>query len=400
MSLARDVVIIDYLRSPFSRSNPRVPEKDILHDWMMAEVLGMLWQELVNRNKLDPEIIDEAITGSGSPILEQFTFGGRFTSFYGQLPFKVATHSTDMQCGSSFCGLRSAVMSIASGFADICLVGGIEHMTRVPMGGAGAMVFPPKMMANEPEYKKYDLPFSINMGYTAQKTQELYGFTREEMDKIAERSHRLCAEATKSGWLKEEMMPIPVTLADGTKTMFDYDANCRPDTSYEILAALKPAYKADGNITAGNASPLTAGASSMLIMAREKAEKLGYKPMASFVSFGVAGVDPTLMAAGPLPAVKKSLEYARMQAKDMDYWEVNEAFALVPMCISKEYNVPMERINIHGGGLAIGHPLGSTGLRIVGTLARILHEKKAKYGNASMCVGGGQGIAAVIKAEY
>jgi acetyl-CoA C-acetyltransferase len=290
-------------------------------------------------------------------------------------------------------------MAIACGFSDICLVGGIEHMTRIPMGGGGAMVFPARMIANEPEFKKYDLPFSINMGFTAQKTQELYGFTREQMDEIAVRSHKLCAEATKSGWLKQEMLPLEITLADGTKQMLDYDANCRPDTSFEVLSALKPAYRVDGTITAGNTSPLTAGASSMLIMSREKANKLGYKPMASFVSFGVAGIDPTIMAAGPVPAIKKSLEYAKMQPKDMDYWEINEAFAVVPLCAMKEFNIPVDKINIHGGGLAIGHPLGVTGVRIVGTLARILKEKGAKYGNASMCVGGGQGIAAVIKAE-
>jgi len=399
MSLARDVVIIDYLRSPFSRSSPKAPEKDLLNGWAMAEVLGMLWKELIKRNKLDPELIDEAITGTGSPVLEQFTFGGKFPAFYGDLPVTVASHQTDMQCGSSFCGLRSAVMTIACGFSDICLVGGIEHMTRVPMGGGGTMVFPARMIANEPEFKKYDLPFSINMGFTAQKTQELYGFTRVQMDEIAVRSHKLCAEATQSGWLKEEMLPLEITLADGTKQMLDYDANCRPDTSFEVMSGLKPAYRADGTITAGNTSPLTAGASSMLIMSREKADKLGYKPMASFVSFGVAGIDPTIMAAGPVPAIKKSLEYARIQPKDIDYWEINEAFAVVPLCAMKEFNIPVDKINIHGGGLAIGHPLGVTGVRIVGTLARILKEKGAKYGNASMCVGGGQGIAAVIKAE-
>jgi acetyl-CoA C-acetyltransferase len=195
------------------------------------------------------------------------------------------------------------------------------------------------------------------------------------------------------------MLPISVTLQDGSKQIFDYDQCCRPETTLEAMSALKPAYKADGTITAGNASPLSAGASSMLIMSREKAKKLGLKPMASFVSFGVSGIDPTIMAAGPVPAIKKSLEYANMKARDIDYWEINEAFAVVPLLAQKEFGIPEDKVNIHGGAMAIGHPLGVSGIRLVGTLARILKEKKAKYGNASMCVGGGQGIAAIIKSE-
>lgn len=396
MRSLQDVVIIDYLRSPFSRSNPKSPEKDLLNGYTMPEVLGMLWQEIIKRNKLDPKVIDEAITGTANPVLENFTFGGKFPAFLGELPFEVASHQTDMQCGSAFCGLRSAVMSIACGFADVALAGGVEHMTHIPMGGGGAIKFPEKLMT-DPKYKKVDLMFSINMGFTAQKLQEMAGISREQMDKCALRSHQLAAQSRE--WLKGEMLPIEVTLPDGSKQMLDYDASCRPDTTLEALAALKPAYKPDGTITAGNASPLNAGATAMLVMTRDKAKKLGLKPIASFVSFGVAGVDPTIMGAGPVPAVKKALEFAKMKASDIDYWEINEAFAIVPLYAMKEFNIPIEKVNIHGGAMAIGHPLGASGIRLVGTLARILHEKKAKYGCASMCVGGGQGIGAIIKAE-
>ena len=396
MRSIQDVVIIDYLRSPFSRSNPKTPEKDLLNGYTMPEVLGMLWKEIIKRNKLDAKVIDEAITGTANPVLENFTFGGKFPAFLGDLPFEVASHQTDMQCGSAFCGLRSAVMSIACGFADVALAGGVEHMTHIPMGGGGAIKFPDKLLT-DPQYKKVDLMFSINMGFTAQKLQELAGVSREEMDKLAARSHQLTAKSKE--WLKQEMLPLEVVMPDGTKQMLDYDASCRPDTTVEALAALKPAYKPDGTITAGNASPLNAGATAMLVMSREKAKKLGYKPIASFVSFGVAGVDPTIMGAGPVPAVKKALEYAKMQAKDIDYWEINEAFAIVPLYAMKEFKIPEEKVNIHGGAMAIGHPLGASGIRLVGTLARILKEKGAKYGCASMCVGGGQGIGAIIKAE-
>ena len=396
MRSIQDVVIIDYLRSPFSRSNPKSPEKDLLNGYTMPEVLGMLWKEIIKRNKLDAKVIDEAITGTANPVLENFTFGGKFPAFLADLPFEVSSHQVDQQCGSALCGLRTAVMAIACGFSDVALAGGIEHMTHIPMGGGGAIKFPEKLMT-DPQYKKVDLMFSINMGFTAQKLQELAGITREAMDKFAARSQQLTAKSRE--WLKGEMLPLEVTLADGSKQMFDYDAACRPDTTYEVLAALKPAYKPDGTITAGNASPLNAGATAMLVMTREKAKKLGLKPIASFVSFGVAGVDPTIMGAGPVPSSKKALEYAKLQAKDIDFWEINEAFAVVSLYCMKEFNIPEAKVNVHGGAMAIGHPLGASGIRLVGTLARILKEQKGKYGLATMCEGGGQGIAAIIKAE-
>jgi acetyl-CoA acetyltransferase family protein len=235
------------------------------------------------------------------------------------------------------------------------------------------------------------------MCFTAQKLQEMAGITREEMDKFAVRSHKLAAESKE--WLKGEIMPVPVTLENGTKIMYDYDANVRADTTYEALAGLKPAYKADGTITAGNASPLNAGATAMLVMSRDKAKKLGLKPMASFVAFGCAGVDPTIMGEGPVPSSKKALEYANLKADDIDFWEINEAFAVVSMRCMQAFKIPEEKVNVHGGAMAIGHPLGASGIRLVGTLARILKEKKGKYGLATMCEGGGQGIACIIKAE-
>lgn len=396
MSLAREVVIVDYLRSPFSRANPKTPEKDLLNGWRMDEVLGMLWKELIKRNKLDPKLIDEAITGTANPLLENFTFGGKFPAFFAELPFEVASEQVDMQCGSALCGLRTAVMSIACGYSDVVLAGGIEHMTHIPMGGGGAIKYPEKL-ATEPQYKKVDLMFSTNMGFTAQKLQEMAGISREEMDKFALKSHQRAAAAKE--WLKGEIMSVEITLPDGTKQRLDYDASVRGDTNLELLAGLKPAYKPDGTITAGNASPLNAGATAMLVMSKDKAKKLGLKPLASFVSFGVAGVDPTIMGAGPVPSTKKALQAAKLQARDIDYWEINEAFAVVSLYTIKELGLNQDKVNVHGGAMAIGHPLGASGIRLVGTLARILKENKGKYGCATMCVGGGQGIAAIIKSE-
>jgi len=396
MSLAREVVIVDYLRSPFSRSNVKSPEKDLFNGWRMDEVLGMLWKELIKRNKLDPKLIDEAVTGTANPLLENFTFGGKFPAFFAELPFEVASEQVDMQCGAALCGLRTAVMSIACGYSDVVLAGGIEHMTHIPMGGGGAIKYPEKL-ATEPQYKKVDLMFSTNMGFTAQKLQEMAGIGREEMDKFALKSHQRAAAAKE--WLKGEIMSVEITLPDGTKQMLDYDASVRGDTNLELLAGLKPAYKPDGTITAGNASPLNAGATAMLVMSKDKAKKLGLKPLASFVSFGVAGVDPTIMGAGPVPSTKKALQAAKLQARDIDYWEINEAFAVVSLYAIKEFGLNQDKVNVHGGAMAIGHPLGASGIRLVGTLARILKENKGKYGCATMCCGGGQGIAAIIKSE-
>ena len=396
MAFAREVVLVDYLRSPFSRSRPKEPAKDLLNEWRMDEILAMLWKELIKRNNLDPKLIDEAITGTATPVLEQFTYGGKFPAYLADLPFEVSCQQVDQQCGSALAGVRTGALAIAAGMADVILCGGEEHMTHVPMGAAGAIKYPDSLIS-DPHYKRVDLMFSVNMGFTAEKLREIHGVSREDMDKFALRSHRLASASRE--WLKGEILPIPITLEDGKKVMFDYDQAVRGDTTMEQLAALKSAYKPDGYITAGNSSPLNAGATACLIMSKEKAKKLGLKWMATFVSFGMAGVDPTIMGEGPVPSTKKALEYAKMKADDIDYWEINEAFAIVTMRAMMEFKIPEDKVNIHGGAMAIGHPLGASGIRLLGTLARILKEKKGKYGCATMCEGGGQGVACIIKNE-
>ncbi|MGD0854594.1 MAG: acetyl-CoA C-acetyltransferase [Dehalococcoidia bacterium] len=398
MKLARDVVIVDYLRSPFSKASFKAPEKDLLNAYHMDEVLGMLWKEIVKRTKIDPKIIDEAVVGVARPVLENFTFGGKYPTFFADLPVEMAAQQVDQQCGSSLDAMRTGVMAISSGFAEVVLCGGIEHMSHIPMGPMPAIVINEKLFT-DPKFQKYDLPTALNMGLTAQKLQELGGFSREDMDKWSLISHQRAAKAQKDGFLKGEIMPIEVTLQDGSKQMYDYDGCVRADTTLEALLSLKPAYKADGTITAGNSSPLNAGATGMLIMSRDKAKKLGLKPIASFVSFGVAGVPPDLMGAGPVPASRKALEYAGLKPKDIDVWEINEAFSVVALYAMKELGVDPEKVNIHGGAVAIGHPLGATGIRLVGTCARILHEKGGKLGLATQCCGGGQGVTAIIKSE-
>jgi acetyl-CoA acetyltransferase family protein len=396
MAFAREVVLVDYLRSPFSRSRPRDPEKDLFNNVRMDELAGQLMNVIIKRTKINPAEIDECITGTSSPFSVTYTGGGRFPVLLGKLPVSVAAQQIDTACGSSFNGVRTAAMSIASGFAEMIFVCGTEHMTHSPMDGKGFTTPPMKLWTDE-EYKYLDPDNIISMGLTAEKLLLKTKFSREGMDEWAVRSHQLAGEGQKDGYFKDEIMPVNITLADGTRQMFDYDACVRADTTLEALSALKPAFKPDGKITAGNSSPMNAGATCMLLMSREKASKLGLKPLASFISFGVSGVEPSMMGEGPVPASHRALKSAGLKISDIDYFEINEAFSIVPMYAMQELGIKPEKVNVHGGALAIGHPLGASGVRLIGTLARILNQKGGTYGSASMCCGFGQGVACVIK---
>ncbi|MBM4452711.1 MAG: acetyl-CoA C-acyltransferase, partial [Chloroflexi bacterium] len=310
----------------------------------------------------------------------------------------------DRQCASSMSTIHNGAMEIMLGYSDVVISCGIEHMTHVPMPGPGIdpsqiISRPSNLLFNDPRFKKYDYMTSMSMGMTAEKLFSISGLTREDMDKWAVRSHQRAAKALKEGFFKGEILPIEVTLPDGSKKVVDYDVSIREDTTLEGLAPLKPAFKPDGNITAGNASPLNAGATAMMLMSREKAKEYKLKPLASVVSMGWAGVDPTIMGAGPVPAARAALKHAGLQVKDIDFWELNEAFAIVPLYAIKELGIDPEKVNVKGGAIAIGHPLGATGTRLVGTLARILNEENGTYGLASPCIGGGQGAATIIKRE-
>jgi len=254
---------------------------------------------------------------------------------------------------------------------------------------------PPQLM--EEKYRHWDMETSYNMGLTAEKLASAAGIDRIEMDRWAVQCHQRASRAYAEGFFKDEIFPIEVKQADETNMTVDRDQSVREDTTLEGIAALRPAFRPDGVITAGNASPLNAGASSMVLMSKERAENKGLRPLATIRAIGFAGVDPTIMGMGPVPATRKALDAAGLKAGDIDYWEINEAFAVVPLNCIKELVIDPERVNIMGGGLALGHPLGATGVRLVGTLARILHAKAGRYGCANACIGGGQGIATIIE---
>jgi acetyl-CoA C-acetyltransferase len=396
----KEVVIAGYLRTAQSRCRPKDPARDVFGRTRADELMAKLIPEVVKRTGIKPEELDDFILGCATAVGEQFTFGGRFPIYLANFPVTVAAKQVDQQCGSSMAAVHIGFMEVATGNADIVLVGGMEHMTRVPMGGAtfdGGLLAPNLALFAAPEYKHWDMPTTLNMGLTAQKLFVKSGLSREDMDKWALRSHQLAANAQAEGFFDEEILPIDAVQADGTVMTVKNDQAVRGDTTMEGLAELKPAYKKDHQITAGNSSPLNAAASSMILMSKETAQAKGIKPMAAIRSIGFAGVDPTIMGEGPVPASKKALQKAGLEVKDIDYWEINEAFSIVVLNCIKELGIDADRVNVMGGGVAIGHALGATGTRLIGTLARILEKKGGRYGCANACVGGGQGVATVIE---
>jgi acetyl-CoA acyltransferase len=334
-------------------------------------------------------------------VSEQWAYGGRTPIWLANLPETLAAKFVDQQCGSSMAALHVGFMEIAMGFTDIVMVGGMEHMTRVPMGGMAPKghISLNMRLFTEPGYKHWDMVTAINMGLTAEKLFTLRKFTKEDMDRWGTRSHQLASKAYQEGFFKDEILPIEAEQADGKILVVDRDQAVRDDATLEGMKDLKPAFKPDGVITSGNSSPLNAAASSMILMSKETAKKKGIQPMATLRSLGFAGVDPSIMGVGPVPASRMAIEKAGLQVKDIDYWEINEAFAIVVLNCIKELGIDPDRVNVMGGGTAIGHPLGATGIRLVGTLARILKVKGGRYGLANACVGGGQGVATIIERE-
>jgi len=396
----REVVIVGYLRTAQSRSRPQDPARDWLHDLRGDELLAELLPELLRRTGVNSRELDDFLLGTALTVSEQFGYGGRLPIFLANMAETVPSKLVDQQCGSSMAAIHIGFMEIATGFADIVLAGGLEHMTRVPLDGSllktGAISYPPSLFSEE-RYAHWDMTTATNMGLTAEKLAARQGISREEMDRWGVRSHQLAARAQADGFFTGEILPIPARQADGSTRLIDRDQAVRADASVEAMSQLRPVFRKDGLITAGNSSPVNAGAAGMLLMSREAARQRGLKPLASIVSIASAGVDPTIMGAGPVPAARKALEKANLTSANIDFWEINEAFCVVVLNCIRELGLEPEKINTKGGGIALGHPLGATGIRLVGTLARILEEREGRFGCAALCCGGGQGVATIIE---
>jgi len=396
----REVVIAKYLRTAQSRSRPSDPSRDWLHPWRADDLLAALLPEVLRRSGVESEELDDFIVGSAIGVSEQWTYGGRTPVFLANLSEKVPAKFVDQQCGSGMAAVHIGFLEIAAGFADVVLAAGMEHMSRVPMGPTlfdKGVVSLNERLSTEEAYGHWDMDTTMNMGMTAEKLLSLTSFTREDMDRWSARSHQRAAKALESGFLAGEILPLDVEQADGAVLRVERDQSVRAETTLEALSRLKPVFLEGGAVTAGNSSPLNAGASAMVLMSRERAEQKGIEPLAVVRSMGVAGVDPTVMGAGPVPAVGKALDKAGLTVEEMDFWEINEAFSIVVLNCMRELGIQEDKVNVMGGAIALGHPLGATGIRILGTLARILHEKGGRYGCAAACIGGGQGIATIIE---
>ena len=393
----RDVIIASYVRSAQSRCRPNDPGRDWLFKIRVDDLLAKLMPEASSRAGIEAKDIDDFIVGCAQSVGENFTLGGRGPALVANLDKRTSCKQVDEQCGSTMAALQIAYMEIAQGFADVVMCGGMEHMGRIPMGGDGKIELNLRLFT-EPALLHWDFMTAMNMGLTAEKIADM-GYSREDMDAWGVRSHQLAYKAQQDGFFDGEILPVDVLQADGTIKTVDTDQSVRSDACIEDMAKLRPVFKKGGTIHPGNASPLNAGASALVLMDKETAEAKGIKPLATIRSIGFAGVEPNIMGTGPVPSTRRALEAAGLKVSDIDYWEINEAFAVVALYAIKELGIDPNKVNVKGGGIAIGHPLGATGGRLVGTLARILQQEGGRYGCATMCCGGGQGVAMIIENE-
>lgn len=343
------------------------------------------------------EDVEDIIIGCAMPEGEQGLNFARIMSLYAGFPVTVPAITINRFCSSGLQSIAFAAERIMLGHADVIIAGGVESMSHVPM--TGFKVSPnPKIVEEMPEVY-------MAMGHTAERVAEKFGITREDQDEFALRSHRKAANAIAEGKFKDEIVPVRAELShigeDGKlqrKTLtFDTDEGVREDTSLEALAKLKPGFKARGTVTAGNTSQMSDGAAAVLLMSRERAERLGLQPLATFRSFAVAGVEPELMGVGPVKAIPKALDMAGIALDDVSLFEINEAFASQCLHIIRELGINEDKVNVNGGAIALGHPLGCTGTKLTATLIHELRRRGGGYGVVSMCIGGGMGAAGVFE---
>ena len=402
MTELKEVVIVDYLRTPMSRSRPTQPERDVFHEIPADILLSLVIKEIISRAKFDLSDIDEVITGCANQVKENFLYGGRHPIFLGELPVTAAAIGVDRQCGSSMTSIHIGTMEIMTGNSEIVFACGMEHMTRIPRGTDLTQRHTELGDKDKfPNHAKYDLKTGYSMLQTAQQLWEQNpDITREDMDRWSINSHNRAIKARDDGFFDGEILPIEGNQPDGSKKLIRYDQSIRGGSTLETMTNLplvSTGINKEPQITAGNSSPLNAGAGCCVLMSRNRAEDLGIKPLVKIISMGWAGVSPGVMGQGPVPASKKALIQAGLKVEDIDFWEINEAFAIVPLYAMKKLKIPAEKVNVKGGAIALGHPLGMTGVRLVGTLARILIKERGKLGLATACVGGGQGVATIIE---
>ncbi len=382
-----EVVIVEAVRTPLGRGNSRNGDlRDVHPVTLAAHVL----REVVGRAGIDPALVDDVVMGCVSQTGEQSINVARQAALLAGFPVEVPATTVDRQCGSSQQAVHFAANLIQSGVCDVTIAAGVESMSRVPMGstvlqGPGTP-FPPELL------ERYDI---VGQGLAAEMIAAQWGISREQSDALASESHRRAEAARSAGFFDREIVPV-VTGENGDSRVVSQDQGIRPGTSVETLASLPPSFRPDGTLHAGNSSQLTDGAAAILLMSAPRAEELGLPARATIRAQAVVGVDPVTMLTGPIPATSRVLERSGLSIRDIDLFEVNEAFAPVVLAWEREHHPDMERVNVNGGAIALGHPLGASGARLMTTLLHELERRDAHLGLQAMCCGGGLGTATII----
>jgi acetyl-CoA acyltransferase len=382
----REVVIVEAARTPVGRGHP---EKGYYKDTHPNELLGKTYTEVIERAGIEPSEVEDVIAGCVQQYGEQMFNVGRNAWLQAGLPVETPATTVDRQCGSAQQAVNFAAALIASGVHDVAIGGGVEHMGHISFADSADVMkehgfaFSPQLL------ERYNL---VPQGISAEMIADKWEIPRSEMDELALRSHQLAARATEEGRFERETVPFQVN-----GSTYVADQGIRPDSSLEALAGLKPAFKEDGKVTAGNSSQISDGAAAVLLMSAEKAAELGVTPRAKILDQTTVGVDPVMMLTGPIPATRKILDRNGMKMDDIDLIEINEAFASVVAAWRRELEPDMDRVNVNGGAIAIGHPLGSTGARLITTLLHELERSDKETGLVTMCCGGGLGTGTLIQ---
>ncbi len=404
MAELREAVLVDFVRTPFARASKKKP--GFFADVRSDDLAIIAIQALMKRTKVDPALVEDIIIGTPTQLGEQAQAARGITLSSG-FPYEVPGLTVDRACGSSLAGAQIGIMAIQTGAADVIIAGGIESLSHFPNPVITpdtdllelAREFSARGNPNPKMAARIDESTMMGMGITAESVADMLDISREEMDQWALRSNLRAAAAQKDGKLKHEIVPVEVKLPDGTVATVDYDQDVRPDSTIEKIRTLPPVYKPDGKVNAASSSKESDGASMAMFMSKEKARELGLKPMVTARSVAVAGCDPAIMGYSAYLASKKALERTGLSASDIDLWETNEAFAVVPLALIKEFGVDPERMNVNGGACCIGHAVGASGIRMLGTLAHEMNRRGSRYGVASICGGMGQGTAVVAERE-
>jgi acetyl-CoA acyltransferase len=381
----QEAVIVDAVRTPLGRRN------GALSDWHPADLAAEVLKSLAERSSLDPALVDDVIMGCVSQVGDQTWNIGRNAVLGAGWPESVPGVTIDRQCGSSQQSVHFAAQGVMAESYDVVVAAGVESMTRVPMGSSAGTGRP----FGEKMRERYQNEL-IPQGLSAEMIAERWTISREELDGYGFDSQMRALRATEEGRFENEIIPIEVK-EEGVVTKFARDEGIRPSTTPEGLAALKPAFKEEGVVTAGNSSQITDGSAALLIMSRAKADELGLKPRARFVSFSLVGTDPVSMLTGPIPATEKALARAGLSIADIDIFEVNEAFASVIGAWIRETGADWDKVNVNGGAIALGHPLGASGARLMTTMLNELERSGGRYGLQTMCEGGGLSNGTIIE---